>query len=351
MTNPDASECILVTGGGGFLGKAICRRLAADGHRVRSFSRRRHAALEALGVSQHCGDLADAEAVAEACRGASMVFHAAAKAGVWGPWKAYYRTNVTGTQNVLAACRQHGVDRLVYTSSPSVVFNGSDMEGVDESVPYPERYLAHYPATKAQAERRVLAAVREGLRAIILRPHLIWGPEDNHLVPRILQRADRLATIGDGRNRVDTVYIDNAADAHLLAADALRRRPDLSGHVYFISQDDPIPLWDMVNAILAAGGKPPLRRNIGVRTAKLAGALLESAYRWLPVKGEPPMTRFVAEELATAHWFDISAARRDLGYAPRVSTAEGLQRLSEWLRSQAAPGPTRPAAPSADTKF
>jgi len=345
MTDTDANECILVTGGGGFLGKALCRRLVADGHRVRSFSRRRHAALEALGVSQHCGDLADAEAVAAACRGASVVFHAAAKAGVWGSRESYYRTNVTGTQNVLTACRRHGVDRLVYTSSPSVVFNGSDMEGVDESVPYPDRYLAHYPATKAQAERRVLTAAREGLRAVILRPHLIWGPEDNHLVPRILQRADRLATIGDGRNRVDTVYIDNAADAHLLAADALRRRPDLSGRIYFISQDDPIPLWDMVNAILEAGGKPPLRRNIGVRAAKLAGAVLESVYRWLPVKGEPPMTRFVAEELATAHWFDISAARRDLGYAPRVSTAEGLQRLREWLRSQAAPGLTRAAAP------
>ena len=207
------------------------------------------------------------------------------------------------------------------------------MEGVDESVPYPEAYHTHYPHTKALAERAVLGAVRDGLQAVILRPHLIWGPGDPHLMPRILARANRLRIVGTGRNRVDTIYIDNAARAHLLAAKALRDRPELSGRVYFISQDDPIPLWEMVNAILAAGGKPPVRRKISLRRAAWIGFALEWLYRAFPIPGEPPMTRFVAAELACAHWFDISAAKRDLGYRPEVSTEEGLKRLASALSS------------------
>jgi nucleoside-diphosphate-sugar epimerase len=332
MTPPHRTEPVLVTGGGGFLGKAICRRLVARGCRVRSFSRRFHAPLAEMGVEQIQGDLADPAAVASACAGMSVVYHVAAKPGIWGPRRAYYRTNVLGTENVVAACSRNGVSRLIYTSSPSVVFNGRDMAGVDESLPYPDRHLAHYPATKAMAERRVLAAARTGLPAVVLRPHLIWGPEDNHLVPRIIARADRLARVGSGKNLVDTVYIDNAADAHLQAADALAERPDeINGRIYFISQGAPMPLWEMVDAILAAGGKPPVRRTVSRRTARVAGWILELLYTCLPIRGEPRMTRFVAEELAAVHWFDISAARRDLGYSPQVSTSEGLRRLQAWL--------------------
>ncbi|MFH1983069.1 MAG: NAD-dependent epimerase/dehydratase family protein [Pseudomonadota bacterium] len=323
---------VAVTGGGGFLGEAIVRRLKADGHRVRSFSRRRHRALSDLGVRQILGDISDADAVFGALAGAAVVFHTAAKAGVWGDAAEYETTNVTGTANVIDACRHHGIRTLVYTSSPSVVFDGSDMAGVDETVPYPAAFHAPYPKSKAAAERMVREAAGDHLKTVSLRPHLIWGPGDNHLIPRILARAARLRRVGKGTNRVDTIYIDNAAEAHILAAEALMTRPEISGNVYFISQDEPIPLWDMVDAILAAGGLPPVTGTVSAVAAQCIGAVLETVYRLLRLPGEPRMTRFVASELATSHWFDISAAKRDLGYVPKVSTAEGLERLAHWLK-------------------
>lgn len=331
---PNSPIRALVTGGGGFLGGAIVGQLRARGVIVRSLARTRHAALERLGVEQHLGDLADAGAVERACAGVDTVFHVAAKAGVWGPAEAYRQTNVRGTRHVIAACRRHGVGRLIYTSSPSVVFDGRDMEGVDESVPYAGRFQAPYPRTKAVAEQMVRQAADARLRTVALRPHLIWGPGDNHLVPRIVRRARRLVRVGPGTNRVDTVYVDNAARAHLLAADRLALDDTLSGRVYFISQGDPMPLWEMVDAILGAAGLPPVRRRMSHGAARGVGALLEGLYRVLRLPGEPPMTRFVADELAHAHWFDITAARRDLGYAPLVSTDEGLRRLAVWLKSQ-----------------
>ncbi len=333
MSRTGSPAPIVVTGGGGFLGEAIVRRLVTDGHGVRSVSRHRHSALEDLGVEQVSADIADADAVHHAFDGARCVFHTAAKAGVWGAESAYTTANVTGTANVIDACRRHGIAHLVYTSTPSVVFDGTDMAGVDESAPYPMEYHAPYPKTKAAAERMVRAAADDQLKTVSLRPHLIWGPGDNHLIPRILSRAAKLRRVGDGSNRVDTIYIDNAADAHLLAAQALVKRPQISGRVYFISQDAPIPLWDMVDAILAAGGLPPVRGTISPQAARRIGAILETVYELFHLPGEPRMTRFVAAELATDHWFDISAAKRDLGYAPKVSTREGLERLAQWLAS------------------
>jgi 2-alkyl-3-oxoalkanoate reductase len=327
-------ERVLVTGGGGFLGAAIVRQLAARGDRVTSFSRTRHHRLSALGVAQVQGDVADAESVFAACRDMDLVIHTAAKPGVWGDFESFNRTNFIGTENVIAACGKRGVPRLVYTSSPSVVFDGTDMEGVDESAPYPEHFHAHYPATKARAEQAVRKAAADGLKTICLRPHLIWGPGDNHLAPRIIARARQLRRVGDGTNRVDTIYVDNAAHAHLLAADSLAKNPDLSGNVYFISQDSPIPLWEMVDRILEAGGLPPVQGTISPATARTIGAVLESVYKFLHLPGEPRMTRFVAEELATSHWFDIGAARRDLGYEPEISTEEGLKRLGVWLKEK-----------------
>lgn len=335
MTNrPLSSKPVLVTGGGGFLGGALAAMLTEQGAAVRSFSRSRHRRLERLRIEQFRGDLGDPGALLNACRGVDIVFHVAAKTGVWGAYRDFHRTNVTGTQNVIAACRSAGVQRLVYTSSPSVIFNGRDMEGIDESVPYPARYLAHYPRTKALAEQLVRRAGERDLRTIVLRPHLIWGPGDNHLVPRIIHRARRLRKVGQGRNKVDTTYVDNAAYAHILAARKLGERPSLSGRVYFISQGEPVPLWDMVNAILAAADLPPVERVVAPQTARRLGALLEWIYRSLQLPGEPPMTRFVAEELATAHWFDLSAAREDLDYRPLVSTREGLERLRRWLQQE-----------------
>jgi nucleoside-diphosphate-sugar epimerase len=328
-------KSILVTGGGGFLGKAIVRQLLAKGHQVASFSRHFHPELESLGVDQLCGDISNAGAVKNAVRGRDVVFHVAAKAGVWGRFEDYFRANVTGTRHVITACRSCRVPALIYTSSPSVVFDGGDMRGVDESVPYPNRFHAPYPQTKALAEQDVVAAADGNLKTIVLRPHLIWGPADNHLVPRIIARAGSLRRIGDGSNRVDTIYVDNAARAHLLAMEALENKPVLSGRIYFISDDNPIGLWEMVNRILAAGGKPPVTRSLSPTAAYCIGSVLEWAYRTFGLSGEPRMTRFVARELATAHWFDISAAKRDLGYTAEISIEEGMKRLKAWLAESA----------------
>ncbi len=324
-------EQVLVTGGGGFLGKALVRKLKEKNYAVTSFSRHHHKALAEMGVPQILGDLTDATAVRQAVKGIQAVFHVAAKPGVWGPYESYYAVNVTGTEHVIAACLSEGVERLIYTSSPSVVFDESDMENADESVPYPDTYLAPYPETKAAAEKQVRKAAKQGLGVIILRPHLIWGPEDNHLVPGILKRAKRLKIVGRTDDLVDTIYVDNAALAHVLAAQKLKENPSLSGNVYFISQDDPVSKWEMVNAFLDAAGLPPVKKQISAGTAYTAGWCFEKIYTLLGIAAEPPMTRFVAKELATSHWFDISRAKKDLGYFPEISTREGLKRLKAWL--------------------
>jgi nucleoside-diphosphate-sugar epimerase len=330
----DRVTTALVTGGGGFLGSAIVRRLAARGDHVHSLARSHYHDLEALGVIQQRGDVAEIEAVKLAATGCDIVFHVAAKAGIWGRYDDYYRANVVGTRNVLDVCRQFGIRRLVYTSSPSVVFNGKDMEGVNESAPYAAHFDAYYPQTKAEAEQLVLAANSPELATVALRPHLIWGPGDNHLIPRIIARArsGRLRRIGSEPKKIDTIYIDNAADAHLLAAERLRPDSPIAGKAYFLSQGEPVPLWDFVNRILQAVEVVPVTRSVPVSLAYSAGWFLEMMYRTLRIEGEPPMTRFLARELATAHWFDITAARRDLGYEPQVSIDEGLRRLAEWYR-------------------
>jgi nucleoside-diphosphate-sugar epimerase len=321
----------LVTGGGGFLGSAIVRRLVARGDQVHSLSRHSYHDLNLLGVIQHLSDLADSQAVVDAARGCDVVFHVAAKAGLAGRYRDYHRTNVIGTENVLAACRHLGIRRLVYTSSPSVVFDGRDMEGVNESAPYPARYLAAYARTKALAEQAVRAANGAHLATVGLRPHLIWGPGDNHLVPRLLAkaRAGRLRRIGRDSKPIDSVYIDNAAAAHLLAADRLFPGSPVAGKVYFITNGEPVPVWDLVNRILATAGLGPVTRSIPFALAYGIGWALEKVFALLGGGREPPMTRFLAKELTTAHWFDITAARRDLGYEPTVSVTEGLRRLAE----------------------
>lgn len=326
----------LVTGGGGFLGSAIVRRLAARGDEVISYSRGDYPELRQLGVRLVQGEITDADALRAAAEGCDVIFHVAAKAGIWGPYAEYHRVNVGGTENVLNACWDAGVSRLVYTSSPSVVFDGKDMEGVDESAPYPAHFEAPYPQTKALAEQLVLAVSSPAVATVALRPHLIWGPGDNHLIPRILARAraGRLRRIGKRDVKVDTVYIDTAAEAHLLAADRLTPESPLAGKAYFITQGEPWPLWDVINGILAAADQPPVTKSVPEWVANAAGWLCEKVYGALRIKSEPPMTRFLARELATSHWFNIDAARRDLGFDPKPSMAEGMARLREWFKSQ-----------------
>ncbi len=324
---------ILVTGGGGFLGKAIVRQLVERGDQVRSIARNFYPELESMGVEQIQGDISAYRSVQKACKGIEQVFHVAARPGYWGQYSNYYQANVTGTRNILQACRDENIHILIYTSSPSVIFNGKDLEGVDESVPYPSKYPTHYQKTKALAEQEVLKAARNGQKSIILRPHGIWGPGDNQLVPRIIQSAKKLIRIGDGRNLLDTIFITNAAEAHILAAEKLEKNPNLSGNIYFISQDDPIPTWEMIDKILDTAGLGPVKRSMSPKTAWMIGAFFELVYTIFRIKSEPQLTRYRAHVLSSSHWFDISAAKRDLGYSPRVSIEEGLKLLKASLES------------------
>jgi len=325
---------ILVTGGGGFLGKAIVKRLINRGDPVRSFSRGHYPELRALGIDIRRGDLADKKAVLTAVEGCDAVFHVAAKPGIWGAYKSYHATNVTGTENIIDACKKTGVSKLVYTSSPSVVFDGGSMEGINESAPYPKTYLTHYPKTKAMAERRVLSANDTDLATMALRPHLIWGPGDPNFLPRLIERrkAGRLARLGKQPHLVDCIYIDNVVDAHILAADRLHPGSPISGKAYFISQGEPIDIGELMDRIVGAAGLDPIDRTVPVSLAYAAGWLLEMIYGMLRLKREPPMTRFLAKQLSTAHWFDMSAARKELGYKPAISMEEGFMRLAQSLR-------------------
>lgn len=326
---------VLVTGGGGFLGEAIVKRLVARGDQVTSISRSHYSSLDALDVTQIAGDIADPQAVDAAVADKDLIFHVAAKAGVWGDYEAYYAINVTGTENIINSARKHGIQRIVYTSSPSVVFDGTDQEGWDESAPYPTEYLAAYPQTKAIAEQKIIAANDDTLATVSLRPHLIWGPGDNHLVPRIVERgkAGRIRIVGDPNKLVDSVYVDNAADAHILAADRLHPGSNISGKNYFITNGEPQPMHELVNGILGAAGVPPVNRKVPAGLAYGVGSIMETVFKLLGKKEEPMLTRFVAKQLATAHYYDISAARNELGYEPAVSLVEGFERLAESFRT------------------
>ena len=320
---------ILVTGGSGFLGGAVVRQLLARGDSVRSLQRSDVPALLALGVEVVGADLADEAAVSDAAKGCDAVIHIGAKAGIWGPYADYHQANVIGTANVIEACHRNGIQRLVYTSTPSVIHGGGDIEGVDERAPIATHFETAYPATKAKAERRVIEANGSELGTVALRPHLIWGPGDPQLVGRILSRAKagRLRLVGGGMKLIDSVYIDNAAHAHLLALDHLAPGSSCAGKAYFITQGEPMPQRDLINGILKAGGLPPCDKSISPKAAYAVGAAMEFIWRMLGRTDEPMMTRFLARQLATAHWYDISAARRDLGYTPLVTVAEGLARL------------------------
>ncbi|HEY0946231.1 MAG TPA: NAD-dependent epimerase/dehydratase family protein [Opitutaceae bacterium] len=341
------NSSVLVTGGTGFLGSHLVARLLAEGRDVTVVSRRPQPDLAARGVRVVVGGLDDPGVCAVATRGATTVFHVAARVGVWGRYEEFYRDNVVATKTLLASAAAAGVRHFVYTSTPSVVYNGHDLAGADETLPLTTSCPSPYPLTKALAERAVLAASRETFRTVALRPHLIWGVGDPHLVPRVLARAraGRLRVIGSGRNRVDMVHIQNATDAHLLAERALKSVPagpgvvagggasgGAAGNAYFITNDEPVVLWAWINGLLTALGERPVARQVSLSAATAAGAVCEALWRILPLRGEPPLTRFIAAELAKDHWFSIAAARRDLGYAPRVSMAAGTADLVQHLR-------------------
>lgn len=322
---------VIVTGGGGFIGQAVVRLLAQRGVETAVVGRHRYPALADLNVTFFCGDIRDQHFLLQAFKGYDTVFHVAAKAGIWGAAQEYDEINVTGSRHVLQACRTNGIRNLIYTSSPSVVFNG-EMAGVDEQAPYPNQFLCHYARTKALAEQLILHADSAELHTTALRPHLVWGPGDTNLIPRLIARgrSGQLKQVGEGANLVDISYIDNVAAAHLLAADNLEGPGTAAGKAYFISQGEPVNLWDWINDLFSRLKIPPVRRQVGFRQAYVAGMLLEGIFSLLRLQQEPAMTRFLAEQLAKSHYFSINRAREELGYLPAISTSEGLERTVAW---------------------
>lgn len=325
----------LVTGASGFLGSAIVRLLCAQGVQVKALQRSHSEQLKRLGVDVISTDISDRCRVIEAAKNCQVVFHVAAKAGVWGDYKTYYQSNVVGTQNILDACQIHGIDKLIYTSTPSVVFVGKHQQGINELAPYAKTFFTAYQQTKVLAEKMVLAANSCHLATIALRPHLIWGPGDPHLLPRIIQRAKagRLWLIGKPHHLIDHTYIDNAALAHILAAAALSTESACAGKAYFISNDEPISMATFINQMLSAAGLPAVRKTMPAQLAYILGLSMEVLYKCLRLQQEPPLTRFVVKQLASAHYYDLTAAKQDIAYCPTITFAQGMERLKQSLHS------------------
>jgi nucleoside-diphosphate-sugar epimerase len=319
---------VLVTGGGGFLGSSICRQLLARGHRVVAFQRSSADHLAHPDLTNVCGDIGDMTRLAAAAGGCDAIVHTAGKAGVWGNADDYHRINVDGTANVIETCRQQGIRHLVHTSSPSIVHAGGDIGGGNESLPIADHFTAPYPASKAAAERLVTAANGNKLKTVALRPHLIWGPGDPHILPRLAAKARGGSLALPGPDKlVDTIFVENAALAHVKALQELAGSARCAGKPYFITNNEPLPQGEIIQRLLAAIGIEVRIRAVPVAIAMLAGIVCETAWRTLRLSSEPPVTRFSVEQLATAHWFDTSAAERDLEYRPTISIAEGLERL------------------------
>ncbi|MCJ7820008.1 MAG: NAD-dependent epimerase/dehydratase family protein [Bacteroidales bacterium] len=326
---------ILVTGGGGFIGLALVRRLVEEGHDVRSFSRKEYPEHKQLGVKSICGDLADFEDTVEACRGMEVVFHVAGKVSVWGSYSEFYRSNVLGTQNMIRSSLQQGVRTFIFTSSASVIFGGDHLEGVDESHPYPESPLSNYASTKAQAEQVVLNANSEQLRTISLRPHIVWGPGDTQLTPKIIERArsGKLRRPGKKDYLIDITYIDNFIDAQLLALKKMGESREVCGRAFFITNGEPIKTWEFITATIESAGIQVVHKSLPRSVALFAAWLMELFYRISGKNEEPMITRFIVKELSTHHWFNISAAKNELGYSCRVHFREGMERISSAFSS------------------
>jgi nucleoside-diphosphate-sugar epimerase len=321
---------VLVTGGGGFLGSSVCRQLAKLGHQVTAFQRSPANHLDQHGVRSLSGDICDADAINAAAHGCQAIIHTAGKAGVWGDPSDFHRINVEGTANVLAACRENDIPLLVHTSSPSIVHSGGDISGADESLPIADNITAPYPASKATAERMVVAANSDSLKTVALRPHLIWGPGDPHILPRLASRVrgGKLALPGPEKI-IDTIFVENAALAHIKAMEELLATHKCAGKAYFVTNNEPMPQGEIITKLLDAIGIQVRIQAIPVGLAMAAGAICEAGWRAFRLKSEPPVTRFAIEQLATAHWFDTRAAERDFSYLPTISIKQGLQRLRE----------------------
>ncbi len=325
----------LITGGGGFVGTAIIKHLLKEKVDCTALGRSRYPELEDIGVTCVQGDISDRSLILNQLQGYDTVFHVAALAGIWGNWETYYRTNVLGTQNIIAACMENRVKTLVYTSTPSVVFNSTDIINGDESLPYPQKFLCNYARSKVAAEKEVLSVNQHELKTCAIRPHLIWGPGDPHLIPRLIERGKKrqLKIVGDGENLVDLTFIDNVAHAHMLAANNLNTTATAAANAYFISQERPVKMWEWINTLFDQLSIPPVNKKVSLKRARFAGSILETIHKVIFPQKEPKMTRFLAEQLAKSHCFSHKKAETDLKYRPIVSLEEGQERLLHWLQS------------------
>ncbi|MDH3260173.1 MAG: NAD-dependent epimerase/dehydratase family protein [Acidimicrobiia bacterium] len=319
---------VLVTGATSLLGRAVVTRLQERGDEVAVFQRR----PSGLGGAEHLGDVVDRAAVATAMAGVEAVVHLAARtmAVAIGPWAQFEETNVRGTQCAIDMAREAGVTRFVHVSSPSVASGGQSLVGAPAAAADPDRARGHYAKSKAQAELIALAANSPDLAVVAIRPHLIWGPGDTQLVGRIVSRAraGRLVIVGSGASLIDTIYVDNAADALVAGLD---RAPLVGGRALVVTNGQPRPVRELINRIVIAAGLEPPRFKVPYRLARTGGLAAEQIWELLGREDDPPMTGFVAEQLSTAHWFDQRETREALGWEPAVTLAEGFRRLQEWF--------------------
>ncbi|OIH94623.1 nucleoside-diphosphate sugar epimerase [Curtobacterium sp. MCBA15_001] len=318
---------VLVTGASGFLGRAVAAAVRDAGHEVRTFQRRPSGVP---GVTDVLGTMTDADAVARAVSGVQAVVHLAAKVSLAGDPADFARVNVDGTRSLLAAARGAGVDRFVFVSSPSVAHTGSSIAGEGATPADPEHARGDYARTKARAELLALEADAPGFAVVAVRPHLVWGPGDTQLVGRIVDRAarGRLPLLDSGAALIDSCYVDNAASA-MVAALSHAADDAVHGNAYVVTNGEPRPVAELLDGICRASGVPTPRWQVPAGVARAAGSLVEAVWRVRPGVDEPPMTRFLAEQLSTSHWFDQRPTRQDLQWEPAVSIDEGLARLRD----------------------
>ena len=321
---------VFITGGGGFLGTYIVQRLVKRGYSVTNYSRSSYPHLTELGV--HCiqGDLGDLDKLKLVMQDHDICFHVASKVAMWGRKEDFHHTNVVGTENIIKACQHNHISKLIYTSTPSVVFGEHGFRGDNEDLPYPTRSYSRYGKSKAHAEERVLNAATKDFYTVALRPHLVFGPGDQNLIPRLIDAAKKkkLKIVGSGENKVDVLYVENAADAHICAMDTLLDNPSsISGQAFFLGQG-PVKLWSFINDILELQKLDPIKKKINAKMAFKVGLFFEwfsmlfRIYNW-----NPPMTRFVALQLSEDHYYDHSRANKLLKWTPKVDIQEALSYL------------------------
>ncbi len=320
---------VLVTGGTSLLARRTAEALLGRGDQVVLLQR--HASP--IDTTQVLGDVRDADAVAGAMNGCDAVVHCAAKVGVMGAWSEYHGVNVDGVAHVLHAARRADVARVVHVSTPSVAHAGRSLVGAGADAAVTGRSGAFYAESKAMGERLALHAAGDELPLVVLRPHLVWGPGDTQLVGRIVERAraGRLALVGHGNALIDTTYIDNAASAMVAALDAVSPGAPCVGTAYVIANGEPRPVAELILGILHAAGVHAQPRHVPLHVALGAGSVVERLWALGRRTDEPPLTRFLAEQLGTAHWFDPRPARDDLGWSPQVGIDQGLALLAEWF--------------------